>query len=188
MNKELEQLTKASKLSSLVSIIGVIFAVSSLMFLFNKTLCLETSDKEISNEIMAQKNEIVFLKNEIENNNVTNVIPEQPQFIMQRKQQVRTFSQRNNHCEKSRPFYEKVRPSEGWKIDTNTITTNLNSLSSQSQFIGIENPTETGFDVRAELRNNGDCIKVFGNAVSKDGRGFVNVTVKFVEFREVRAN
>jgi len=242
MGKEFEQIVKASRRNALVSIIGVVLALSSLVYLFYKSQSLENSDKEFSQVVSSQNNEIEFLRKEIENtkfykycstdfssvtdrqllsidseifgqgsgsasftrnqqvarltdwckaNSATSTSIQannQPQYTVERKSLVKTFSERNNHCEREQMFVSGVTPSKGWELDDNSIKVNLNSISSNSKLLGIQNANKNGFEIRAVLLNNGECLKVLGSTLVKDGRGFINVTVKYDETRRVRVN
>ena len=55
--------------------------------------------------------------------------------------------------------------------------------SSKSKCNGIENLTSKGFQYSCRITNNGDCVKVFGEVVAKDGRGSCGGSVSWAESR-----
>lgn len=104
------------------------------------------------------------------------------------RQLQRSFYERNEHCASNRDIVWRISASEGWEIDTKSITTEVTTNSSQSHFRGITDVNQSGFYLTGAIRNNGDCIYVFGNVVARDGRGALGVNVKYAETQNVTAD
>ena len=97
------------------------------------------------------------------------------------------FAHRNGHCWGSRRknwAFNSTGPE--WKIDLNTVRLEGVHVSSKSSRPLIENLTRNGFRVSATVTNNGTCCpKVFGSRPCRDGRGSVNGTARWTEYRTV---
>ena len=185
MNKDLEQLKKSARMSAAISIAGVVIAISSLAYLYFQSQYLKESSNELTQVVEAQKNANESLVNEIKG---SNTIPIEPQMTIERVERSRRFYDRNDHCSKSNKLSWRVAATEGWEIDVSSISPHVDTQSSNSHFIGISSVSPQGFSLDALIRNNGECIKAFGSTISKDARGSIGVTVKYVEYREVPAN
>lgn len=94
-------------------------------------------------------------------------------------EQKKSFSFRNKHCGGSFVKTFSISSVEG-EIDGSSIDLKCSS-SSRSSCLKPKNVTDTGFQVQCKIRNNGDCIKVFGSTVSRDGRGSCQGTVSWNE-------
>lgn len=86
-------------------------------------------------------------------------------------------SHRNDHCSGNRPLTWTYNPSKDCVIDITSVTARATVKSSKSSYGGVHNLSESGFQVRGSANNSGDCVKVFGETVSRDGRGALHVEV-----------
>lgn len=92
-----------------------------------------------------------------------------------------SFYDRNQHCANPKDITWKVRAENGWKIDVTSIRIEVTVKSSRSNFTGFHNTTSSGFDLIGRLVNSGECIRVLGNTVARDGRGALGVSVRYKE-------
>ena len=91
----------------------------------------------------------------------------------------------NGHCENSTNIKWEVRAAEGWRIDSTSLKIDPVSISSKSSYFGVSDLTEDGFTMNGRVSNNGDCVKVLGKVVARDGRGHLTVAGTYNEKREV---
>ena len=91
----------------------------------------------------------------------------------------------NGHCENSTNIKWEVRAAEGWRIDVASLDLAPVSISSKSSYFGVSDLTEDGFAMNGRVSNNGDCVKVLGKVVARDGRGHLSVAGTYNEKREV---
>lgn len=93
-----------------------------------------------------------------------------------------TRSYTNDHCSGGKNMAWQVNASEGWTIDPASIEITPAHVSSKSSYNGYE-LTDTGFVVTGRVRNNGNCVKVLGQTISRDGRGSLAVSGTYDEIR-----
>ena len=91
----------------------------------------------------------------------------------------------NGHCENSTNIKWEVRAAEGWRIDVTSLKLAPDSISSKSSYFGVSDLTEDGFTMNGRVSNNGDCVKVLGKVVARDGRGHLTVAGTYNEKRDV---
>ena len=91
----------------------------------------------------------------------------------------------NGHCEDSTNIKWEVRAADGWRIDITSLKLAPVSVSSKSSYFGVSDLTEDGFSMNGRVSNNGDCVKVLGKVVARDGRGHLTVAGTYNEKREV---
>lgn len=185
MNKDIEQLKKSARMSAVISLSGVIIALSSLGYLYYQSQSLKESGDELNQVVEVQKNAIASLTNDIKSSNALPI--EHATRIVSRPMYQR-FYERNDHCSKSNRASWRVSASEGWEIDVSSIQPTIDTQSSNSHFIGMSSVSPQGFTLDALVRNNGECIRAFGSTISKDARGSIGITVKYIEYREVPEN
>ena len=111
----------------------------------------------------------------------------EPEMRMEVRDRTFNFGRRNAHCESSRDVRWPVNADAGWEIDVTTIKPRVSERSSQSDFTGVVDATREGFVLQGRVTNNGDCIKVLGKVVAKDGRGSLRVVGSYQETRLVPA-
>lgn len=90
----------------------------------------------------------------------------------------------NTHCQSARRIRIPVRTESGWLIDASTISSSIN-VSSGSSYLGVTNISSSGFDIEGKVSNSGSCIKIFGKAVARDGRGHLWGKVTYIENKVV---
>jgi len=190
MNPDLEKLKKSSIRSAYFTAIGVVFVLAALGFLAIQSNSLQESDQNLLEIIKLQQDSIELLKNQIAKNEEkqTVVIPVEPQYRVEKRQKVKEFYERNPHCSGGKNISWPVMAGEEWKIDPKSINVSVTTKSTKSQFVGVDSAKETGFRLVGHIINNGNCVKVLGSTISKDGRGALGVTVNYEEYREVRTN
>ena len=100
------------------------------------------------------------------------------------KSRSENFSDSNGHCAGGRDkiwtFNSLGAP---WKIDVNSISDRSHSVSSKSKYHGKRSVSHNGFQIAARIENNGECIKVLGKVVARDGRGSVSGSVSWTEYK-----
>ncbi|MFQ3245891.1 MAG: hypothetical protein ACI9SP_002540 [Arenicella sp.] len=85
---------------------------------------------------------------------------------------------RNGHCKGNKSKVWSYRPATNCSVDVTSVKVTSKHVSSKSTFEGLINVSSNGFQTRGKIRNNGQCGP-FG--VGKDGRGALNVTVKWFD-------
>ncbi len=100
---------------------------------------------------------------------------------VQQRELTRSFQETNNHCANNRDVKWQVQADEGWTIDTASVATKIDSITSNSSFIGITDLSSKGFSLSGVLRNNGECIRLFEQTIAKDGRGWLGVSATYKE-------
>ncbi len=96
------------------------------------------------------------------------------------------YSHRNDHCQGRRNKTYNINARSGWKIDVNTIDVDVDA-SRNSQFNGVFDKSEHGFQLRGSVSNHGNCTIIFGGQCSPcDARGSLKLKVKYKEFRLVK--
>ena len=97
----------------------------------------------------------------------------------------RTFShsRRNNHCQGPRSVSWRIEADEGWSIDPESVSAQ-HSSSSKSSYGGIIDASGSGFTIKGTVANNGECIRVLGNTVARDGRGSLGVWGTYTEIKD----
>lgn len=110
----------------------------------------------------------------------------EPEEIVRTETRERTVERsfRNGHCEDPTNIRWEVRAAEGWQIDVTSLAL-VPAASSKSAYYGVSNLTEHGFTINGRVSNNGDCVRVLGKVVARDGRGNLNVSGTYNEVREV---
>ena len=111
----------------------------------------------------------------------------EPEMRMEVRNRTFEFSRTNNHCESTDEVRWQVTADEGWEIDVTSIESNVTTRSSKSSYDGVVGATIEGFFIEGRLTNNGDCIRLFGKVVARDGRGRLRVTGSYQETRLVPA-
>ena len=109
---------------------------------------------------------------------------EESEPTMVTRERVFEYGQTNGHCSGPRAVRWEVPAAEGWKIELDSIQVKPTHVSSKSYFQGIENQTEDGFVIAGRIVNNGNCVRVFGKTVSRDGRGSLRVRATYKETRK----
>lgn len=107
--------------------------------------------------------------------------------VRQNNARSQAFSDGNGHCAGSRNRDFNFAATAGWSIDTGSINPSC-SASSKSACFGLKNVTSTGFQYAARITNNGDCgpkLPLGGGRAWRDGRGGVNGSVSWTEFKMV---
>ena len=94
----------------------------------------------------------------------------------------------NEHCGSSTNIKWEIQAAEGWQIDTTSLNLTPTSISSKSSYFGISHLTEDGFTMNGRVSNNGDCVKVLGKVIARDGRGHLTVAGTYTEVREVEVS
>ena len=94
----------------------------------------------------------------------------------------------NEHCESSTNIRWEIQATEGWRIDTTSLNLAPTSISSKSSYPGISDLTKDGFTMNGRVSNNGDCLKVLGKIIARDGRGHLTVAGTYNEVREVEVS
>ena len=91
----------------------------------------------------------------------------------------------NNHCQNGTTAIKwRVDARDGWRIVVESITPETIRpvhVSSKASYGGITDLSDEGFTVTGSVANNGDCIKVLGKVVARDGRGALRVAGTYVE-------
>lgn len=98
------------------------------------------------------------------------------------------FEHTNPHCSGNTNLNWPVNASEGWKILEASVRTSPTSVSSGCSGPTAESISSTGFRVTGKAVNSGNCLKVMGKVVSKDGRGWVKGHAYWSEQRTVVAD
>lgn len=99
-----------------------------------------------------------------------------------------SYSWPNDHCQGGRTECGTFNQTNSeWKIDVNSVSDSCNS-SSKSRCLGVRNKTQTSFQVCGAINNNGECVRVMGKTVSKDGRGHVWGSVSWKEIHSYKTN
>ncbi|MDE2711213.1 MAG: hypothetical protein F4Z74_09420 [Acidobacteria bacterium] len=88
----------------------------------------------------------------------------------------------NAHCVGARPVRWRFRPSEGWRLNPESIEIEPMVISSKSEYSGIEEASEYGFFVVGVVANSGRCVGTSGRTI-RDVRGTLRVTGTFEEER-----
>lgn len=102
-------------------------------------------------------------------------------------QRSQRFRHRNDHCQGRRSHNWNVNARAGWRIDPASIRARATDTSRRSSFHGVYERSESGFQLRARTVNHGNCIRYphGGCCISHDGRGSVNVSASWTEYRDV---
>jgi hypothetical protein len=113
--------------------------------------------------------------------------------VTKRETQARSqgFSHHNDHCQGGRGHNWTVNPTAGWKIDPDSIRTDVGFKSENSHFHGVFEKSESGFQLRGETNNHGSCVRwpiTGGCCVSYDGRGALGVSATWTEYRDVETD
>ncbi len=109
----------------------------------------------------------------------------EPPMVMETRDRTFKFAKRNRYCRGPQNVQWPVKATPGWKIDVHSINAWPTVQSSKSVFDGVKDRTEDGFYITARVVNSGDCIKVFGKRIAKDGRGSLHVAGTYTETRMV---
>ena len=88
----------------------------------------------------------------------------------------------NGHCAGARSVRWPVAPSEGWRLNPESIEIKPTVLSSKSEYHGIEEASEDGFFVVGVIANSGRCVGTSRRAL-RDVRGTLRVAGTFEEQR-----
>lgn len=115
--------------------------------------------------------------------NVADVDDTNPSVTELRRKLTVVRSYTNDHCSGGKNMAWQVNASEGWTIDPESIEITPAHVSSKSSYHGYE-LTDTGFVVTGRVRNNGNCVKVLGQTVARDGRGSLAVSGTYDEIRD----
>lgn len=111
----------------------------------------------------------------------------QPETKIEVETRTFAFSRRNSHCSGSHRVKWPVKATPGWEIDIHSIQDKVTVKSSRSNYDGIVEKTKDGFFVTGRVINSGNCVKVLGQVVAKDGRGSLHVKGSYKETRKVPA-
>ena len=114
------------------------------------------------------------------------IVLTEPEEIVLTETRERTVDRnfRNGHCEHTTNIRWEVRASEGWEIDVTSLAL-VPSTSSKSAYYGVSDLTKHGFTINGRVSNNGDCVRVLGKVVARDGRGNLNVSGTYNEVRQI---
>lgn len=102
----------------------------------------------------------------------------QNETVQERRPRTERNGYRNDHCKGGKERVWTYGPAEGCTIDVESASITSRHVSSNSTLDGISSLSSNGFQVRANIRNNGSCGP-FG--IPKDGRGSVNVEVAWFD-------
>jgi len=95
------------------------------------------------------------------------------------------YGETNDHCAAPYPVAWRREATDGWRI-TNVDGIGPTAVSSRSVYGGVEiDPDGGGFTVRGRIVNNGDCVRILGETVARDGRGTLRIAGTYEERREV---
>ena len=124
----------------------------------------------------------------VEERGQTGEVGKPPKMIKETKERSFFFGRRNSHCSRTHNVRWHVKATPGWEIDIHSIKEKVTVKSSRSNYDGIGvDKTKDGFFVTGRVINSGNCIKVFGKVVTKDGRGSLNVSGTYIETQMVPA-
>ena len=194
---------KLGQLGALLGGVAASLAVVGGIFVFVVTLMIRNAVSEVENSSSAQvktveinaaeelRDQVSKLTQKIETlkfhytahqEGSDERVDLQPQI----ERMERSFAKghRNPHCQESATTIDwRVNATEGWRIIPETVRVELTNRSANSEFAGVQNLTEKGFNVRGTVSNNGECIHVFGNRIAKDGRGSLDASGSYFEER-----
>ena len=94
----------------------------------------------------------------------------------------RNYDTGARHCTWGSETLINITPDTGWNIDTGSIV--VTAASSNRGNHELRNVTNSGFQLYARGLNTGNCVKVMGQVISKDGRGWENGTFAWREFKQ----
>jgi hypothetical protein len=97
----------------------------------------------------------------------------------QNEKKEKSFYHRNQHCKRTSVQKWEIKAPEGSLIDTDSVSLSNKKASSKSVLPKIVSISESKIVVQAIAINNGSCVKIFGDVVSRDGRGSVGVKVNY---------
>jgi hypothetical protein len=98
------------------------------------------------------------------------------------------FEHTNSHCSGSTNLNWPVNASDAWKIIERSVRTSPTSVSSGCSGPTAESISSSGFRVTGRAVNSGNCVRAFGQTISKDGRGWVKGFAYWTEHRTVIKN
>ena len=90
-----------------------------------------------------------------------------------------SYGERNEHCAGARNVRWRVTAPDGWRIVRNSIQLD-GATSSKSTYNGVADVSDTEFFVTGLIANNGECIRLLGKTVARDGRGRLAVSGTYV--------
>lgn len=88
----------------------------------------------------------------------------------------------NEHCQGTRTYAWTINAREGWRIKDRPTTQLLGDSDAVDE--GVQDWSPTGFRLRGQAKNNGQCIDLVLEKV-RDGRGHVRIQANWIEFRSV---
>jgi len=97
----------------------------------------------------------------------------------QSEEKEKSFYHRNKHCQRSSVQTWEIKAPEGSLINTDSVSLSNKKASSKSVLPKILSISEAKIVVQAKAINNGSCVEIFGDVVSRDGRGSVGVKVSY---------
>lgn len=98
----------------------------------------------------------------------------------------RTFAETNAPCADPKPLAWRVTPTEGWRVEVDTIDLEPRRVSPGSQVKKEPHDAgEHGFTIRALLENTGQCLRDGERLVTEDAPGVVEVVAHYRERRTV---
>lgn len=103
--------------------------------------------------------------------------------IVETRERQYTRGETNDHCQGPRTVRWPVDAAEGWSIDVTSVNVRPTVVSSRSTYNGIEDLTEDGFTIVGRIVNRGNCVRVFGETIARDGRGTLRVAGTYQERR-----
>jgi len=84
----------------------------------------------------------------------------------------------NDHCQGTTPISWKVKASEGWFINQDSINIVSRSERDGCNIGTITDKNKNGFIIEGSVQNRGSCI-----GPSKDARGKVSIGVEYIEYQ-----
>lgn len=98
----------------------------------------------------------------------------------------RTFElgRTNDHCSGPANVTWKVKASDGWSIDIQSIKIIDRHVSQKSSGGTVSERDEDEFVITGRVVNNGECIRAFGKTIAKDGRGTIQVKGNYLEVQK----
>ncbi|TXH66553.1 MAG: hypothetical protein E6Q88_11745 [Lysobacteraceae bacterium] len=98
---------------------------------------------------------------------------------MTEESHVETRRADNQHCWGTRTYAWDVNARSGWQIKDKPHTRLIGDTTATDE--GVQAWSQTGFRFMGKAKNNGECIRVFGKVIARDGRGHVEIEARWVE-------
>ena len=94
------------------------------------------------------------------------------------------FRHQNNHCQGPHRVEWRISADSGWEIEPNSVDVRVTEKSSKSSYSGVKDSTSQGFTIVGNIVNNGQCVRVLGKTIARDGRGALGVRGTYVERKD----